>query len=442
MGGRRVDPGEMGRPNLLVLCVDALRVFECLDDGDRGAVMDGYDAVVDAGVEFSQMVAASTTTTPCMASIHTGEYPFVHGAESLTGPKIRDEVPLVTERLSEAGYDTAALVNRPMSDALGFDRGYADYDLIAYADEIGGRDDWFGRIAGHIEELEPPWFYFVHFPEVHLPREVAPEMDGSRYGRNRYERSISTVDRTIDRVLDRVDLDETAVVYTADHGESIAGDRFESVFEMGNPLKFLTKLRYQYGLGGGLDWLERRLDVLRDRGIHEHDRFTTLDHGFYPYECLVRVPFAVAGPGVEARDRVDEQVRQIDVAPTLLDCAGVDGFDCGGRSVLPVAAGDGEPRDAYMMANGPVHWDNEPFEGVRTPRWKYVLAGDDRALYDLDADPVELRNVVEAHGDVADQLDDRLDAIRRGGEAMEEAEQLGDDERAAVEESLRELGYI
>lgn len=434
-------PSPMSPPNVLVLCVDALRVFECLGSD---AVTDAYDELAEKGVEFSQMVATSTTTTPCMASILTGNYPFVHGAESLVGPKIRDDVPLFTERLQAAGYETVALANRPMSPSLGFDRGFDEYDLIAYSDEVDGRDQWFRRIAGKLDGLDDPWFYFVHFPEVHLPREVAPGMDAPKYGRNRYERSLSTVDATIGRLLERIDLDETVVVFTADHGESVAGDWFESTFRMGNPLKYLTKLRYEYGLGGPLDWIERRLDVLRRRGIHEHDRFTTLDHGFYPYECLVRIPFVVAGGGVEPSERVDDQVRQIDVAPTILELAGTDqSFDCRGKSVWPVVDGQADHRDAYVMANGPVHWDNEPFRGVRTPRWKYVEAGDDRALFDLKADPVELRNAAARRPEIASGLRDRLLAIRAddGGD-LGDAEALTGAELDEVEESLRELGYL
>lgn len=431
----------MSPPNILFLCVDALRVFECLESD---AVTDAYDELARGGVEFSQMVAASTTTTPCMASIFTGNYPFVHGAESLVGPKIRRDVPLFTERLQEAGYETVALANRPMSPSLGFDRGFDEYDLIAYGEEIDDREQWLHRIASKLDGLDEPWFYFVHFPEVHLPREVARGLDSAEYGRNRYERSLSTVDATIGRLLEYVDLDETAVVFTADHGESIAGDWFESTFRMGNPLKYLTKLRYEYNLGRPLDWVERRLDVLRRRGIHEHDRFTTLDHGFYPYECLVRIPFVLSGAGVEPRGRVDQQFRQIDVAPTILELVGADdGFECEGESVWPVVEGEADRRDAFIMANGPVHWDNEPFRGVRTPRWKYVESGDERALFDLDADPIELRNAASNHPEIASRLRDRLRAIREddGGE-LGDAEELTATELDEVEESLRELGYL
>jgi arylsulfatase A-like enzyme len=428
------------QPNVLFLCVDALRAFECIED-DRGAVMDAYDRLAENGIEFEQMIATSTTTSPAVASIHTGSYPFEHGVATLKGPRIRDGVPSFVELLNDAGYEIRALAHAPLTPSLGFDAGYDEYDLISYQDEISERGQWYDRIVAKFEDITAPWFYFVHLNEVHLPRIVDPKFEGDQYGTNPYERSISTVDALIDRVLDEIDLEETVVIYSSDHGESIAGTRLESWFDFVSPLAKLTQWRFEYGLSPPLDWLERRLNVLRRRGIHEYDRFTTVDHGFYPYDSLVRIPFTLAGPGVPDEGRVETQVRQIDIASTILDLAGVSSEPLVGSGESVLDAIDGDHRDAYMMANGPMYWDTDPFEGIRAPPWKYVTAGESSALYNLSADPVELTDVSnDQHQEITD-LQQRLEAIK-DFEPVNDTTALDDDEEADLRESLDALGYL
>lgn len=268
------------------------------------------------------------------------------------------------------------------------------------------------HIVAKFEDITAPWFYFVHFNEVHLPRIVDPKFEDDQSGTNPYERSISTVDALIDRVLDEIDSEETVVIYSSDHDESIAGTRLESWFDFVSPLAKLTQWRFEYGLSPPLDWLERRLNVLRRRGIHEYDRFTTVNHGFYPYDSLVRIPFTLAGPGVPDEGRVETQVRQIDIASTILDLAGVSSEPLVGSGESVLDAIDGDHRDAYMMTNGPMYWDTDPFEGIRAPPWKYVIAGDTFALYNLSADPVELTDVSNDHHQEITDLQQRLEVIK------------------------------
>jgi arylsulfatase A-like enzyme len=79
--------------------------------------------------------------------------------------------------------------------------------------------------------------------------------------------------------------------------------------------------------------------------------------------------------------------------------------------------------------------------GLRTTKWKYmeVVGGSAPALFDLESDPAERRNLVASRPDVARDLRAELEAAMTG-------QQLGDrmsDEAAAVVESrLADLGYL
>ena len=61
----------------------------------------------------------------------------------------------------------------------------------------------------------------------------------------------------------------------------------------------------------------------------------------WPYETDVRIPFYVAGPGIAAGQTPDVMGVNIDIAPTLLDLAGIKKPNqMDGRSLLPLVMGD------------------------------------------------------------------------------------------------------
>lgn len=126
---------------------------------------------------------------------------------------------------------------------------------------------------------------------------------------------------------------------------------------------------------------------------------------FLPYEESLRVPFIIAGPGVPKGRTVRGQVANVDFAPTILDAANAKpGRTQDGVSLLPIARTPSRRpnRAIYLEAQRPLfssltmpnQWD-QPYQGVRTDRWKYVryATTGDEELYDLRADRNELRNL-------------------------------------------------
>ncbi|HEY3559930.1 MAG TPA: sulfatase-like hydrolase/transferase [Kribbella sp.] len=148
-----------------------------------------------------------------------------------------------------------------------------------------------------------------------------------------------------------------------------------------------------------------------DHGSHFKTRNSEYKRS--PHDGSVRVPLVVEGPGYRGGSRVTAPVSTVDVVPTLLDAAGI---------ALPDRL-DGVPlresrRDAVLIQVS----ESEVGRALRTARWKYYVhapeAGDvpaaagytERALYDLDADPYELDNLIDSvnHQEVAAGLRARL----------------------------------
>ncbi len=116
----------------------------------------------------------------------------------------------------------------------------------------------------------------------------------------------------------------------------------------------------------------------------------------------------------------------IDIAPTVLELAGIARpAEMEGRSLVPLFRGAPAPwRSSFVIE---YFTDtvfprvlNMGYQSVRTERWKYIryreLKGMDE-LYDLRADPYELRNVIGAldNKEQLQQLQDELNRLLTGG---------------------------
>ncbi len=112
-----------------------------------------------------------------------------------------------------------------------------------------------------------------------------------------------------------------------------------------------------------------------------------------PYEPCVRVPLLVRVPGLAHRIE-PALVSAVDLAPTILDLAGVrPPAPLDGVSLAPLLRGEGDgPGEVYIEFPGdrdvPAWW------GLRRPAWAYMeLETGERELYDLRRDPDELANL-------------------------------------------------
>ncbi|CAH1217065.1 Ulvan-active sulfatase [Paenibacillus allorhizoplanae] len=189
-----------------------------------------------------------------------------------------------------------------------------------------------------------------------------------------------------------------------------------------------------YGMVKRLDEaLGRLFDAVKSLGIAENTIILfTSDHACHfktrnseykrsCHESSIRVPTAVIGPGFDSRGQIRELVSLIDLPPTLLDAAGISVPEAmQGRSILPVLRRETAswPDDVYVQIS-----EAQIGRAIRTSRWKYSVSAKDpigdvptadsyseEFLYDLQADPYELTNLIgfESHRDVTAILRERL----------------------------------
>ncbi len=151
------------------------------------------------------------------------------------------------------------------------------------------------------------------------------------------------------------------------------------------------------------------------------------EHGFYDKRLMlepsIRVPMLMRWPGRIGPRRVDSShmVLNIDVAPTLLDLAGVEVPSwmqgCSWKPLLDGSVDNWREDFLYEWYEYPAVHCARKHRGVRTSRWKLIHfweQPEEWALYDLPNDPMELVNLYDdkAHTEIVAALKLRLTMLR------------------------------
>ena len=188
------------------------------------------------------------------------------------------------------------------------------------------------------------------------------------------------------------------------------------------------------------DQVGRILGELDDLGLRESTIvIVSSDHGDMlgshgqrlkrkPWEESIRVPGIVRHPRAAAGRVTDALLSHVDIAPTLLSLCGLkpdEGMQ--GSDLSPVILGEADtgPESAYFQIFGPFHAGgvDRGWRGIRTQRYMYARTRDEPwVLYDLDADPYELRNLARdpSASAIRDELEARLaDWMERTGDSWD-----------------------
>ena len=390
------------KPNILLVTVDTLRADHLGCYGSKAVRTPAVDALAARGVLFSRAFAHTPTTLPSHASILLGLTPNAHGIHDNSNFIVREEFLTLAEWLKSQGYATAAFVGAfPLDSRFGLVQGFDVYD-DNYGSQ-GPTDMTFVErkgdvvVAKALEWLEGrsgPWFLWVHVFDPHQPYDP-PEPYRSQYSGMPYAGEIAFADSALGKLfafLDEKKLGErTAVVFTADHGESLG----------------------------------------------EHGEST---HGYFAYNATLHIPLILAFPGSKP-GRVSANVCHIDIFPTICGLLGKkEPPGLQGRSLLPLVQGR-SPADRPVYFEAMTAYYNRgwsPLRGFIQGREKYIdtpIA----EVYDLEKDFAELENGA-SRADLA-KLKRALDGLVRT-ESTPLAEKAGQNVDRSTAEKLRSLGYL
>jgi arylsulfatase A-like enzyme/Flp pilus assembly protein TadD len=390
-----------GAPNVLLVSVDTLRADRVGAYGASFGATPTFDALAAAGLRAEKALSPVPITLPAHATLLTGLYPPRHGVRHNGIFRLAAEQVTLAERFRDAGYATGAVVGAMVLEArFGLAQGFDRYD-DHFGSDRANATGYLERPAREVtaaalrwlDEVERPFFLFVHYYDPHADYAPPPEF-AARFPGRPYEGEIASVDAAVGELLAglraRGRLEGTVVAVTADHGESLG----------------------------------------------EHGERT---HSYTLYDATLAVPLILQGPGVPSGRTLPGVVSTASVAPTLLRLAGLapfaesDGEDLVARAEAPPASGG----DAYAetLATQLDHgW--APLYALRTPQHHFVRAPRPE-LYAVREDPHELRNLLPGSAPPEAAALDAAISARLAGSAPLRTAPVD----AETKQQLRALGY-
>ncbi|MBD3389245.1 MAG: sulfatase-like hydrolase/transferase [Candidatus Altiarchaeales archaeon] len=403
------------KPNIVFILADAVRArnIGCYGFDD---ITPNIDSLAGEGVMFEDAYSCINATDPSLTTIFSGKYPRGHGmldhgilvTEKSLQRLAESGTALLPELLKGMGYRTLAV------DWLGrwHRRGYDHYEGIREMSSEGmdviERADTVSDRAIHLmeENKKHPFFLFLHYWDTHMPydppRENIPEIPSeelaiealdsirSKHYRekmkrivsdaggfknmvSRYYGTINFVDQEMGRLIERMKdiglYDDSIIVFTSDHGESLT----------------------EHGI------------------FFDH-------HGLY--DVSIHVPLILKYPGSPKGREVPGFVQHFDLMPTILDLLerpqnGM--LDFNGKTMLPLI-NDLDPLHSAVHAE---EHQTQHKVAVRTKDFKYIRAlspkgnrcrycevehSETEELYDLKKDPGETENITGEREDVKEEL--------------------------------------
>jgi arylsulfatase A-like enzyme/Flp pilus assembly protein TadD len=390
------------KPNILLITIDTLRADHLGCYGSTTVRTPAADALAARGALFTRAFAHTPLTLPSHTNILLGLTPNAHGVHDNSGFIVREGFLTLAEWLKAQGYATGAFVGAfPLDSRFGLVQGFDVYD-----DNYGtqGRTEMVfverkadvvvAKASEWLKGRTGPWFLWVHLFDPHQPYDP-PEPFKSQYQGSPYEGEIAYADSALGRLLGFLDeqkiKDRTAVIYTADHGESLG----------------------------------------------EHGETT---HGYFAYNATLRVPLILALPGGKPA-RVEANVCHIDIFPTVCDLVGgkkPDGLQ--GRSLLPLVEGKSRPPQPIYFEALTAYYNRgwAPLRGYILGQEKFMDSPIPE-VYNLDKDFVELDNLAPKT-DLARCQKAFADLVR--AESSPLAASAGQAVDRTTAEKLRSLGYL
>lgn len=430
------DRQQQRPPNIVFILVDDLRWDDIGVAGHPFVKTPNIDRIGNEGVFFRNAFITDPLCSPSRASFLTGQYPHTHGiTDNLNRSAASHQLITFPFLLRQSGYTTAFIGKWHMgnddSRRPGFDRWVSFKGQGSYLNPEINDDGKDVKPNGYITDLltgyavefikrrhdKPFLVYLAHkaiHPEVmqhddgsvnlaHAEQFIPAQRHRSLFiGKKIPRRPNALRPPTGKSALERKIGDLPSLgANTATSDEAVLG-RLRSLMAVEEGVGEILKALKETGQ------LDNTVIVFTsDNGYFYGEHGLSVERRL-AYEESIRMPLLIRYPKAVKRGIVrDEFALNIDLAPTLLELAGVSSsIRMEGRSLVPLLKGaKTEWRKSFLVE----YYSDKVFprvrqmgyKAVRNERWKYIhyfeLEGMDE-LYDLKADPYEIRNIIRQPG--------------------------------------------
>ena len=442
------------KPNILVILIDSLRADKSYGF-KKTSLTPNLDNLIKNGSYFTQAISASDGTYVSLGSIFTGQHPFNH---NVTWFKNHSNAKKNFEFLKHEGYTLHATVqDHPFFETL--TSAFDGKDIIRVSTYERIFEGLGKKILDRLKLLKTkePWFYYVHIMDLHVAKELPKEYSDEKFGFDSFDKRLSIIDIWLGKFLEVIDRERTLIVLTADHGEfehDLSRD-FGSIPQLQNPLRQIKAISPQFLEPIGVKLFVSIRELIKRKRVNKLKKNLTDEESRYLlergegklFDDTIHVPLLFSGHGILNHKIISQQVRHIDIFPTILDIAKINKFNwIDGISLVPLFKQEEiSELPAYIESVPTMNKELGDTIGIRTSEYKYCRSransNQNVYLHNLILDPNELTNLAENEPKLVNKFEKILKEIKNTSIKLGITEKMEKEKIEKAKKILRELGY-
>ena len=465
------------RPNILFFLIDGLRADQVYGK-DKTSYTPNIDSLIQKGTYFSNAFTSVDGTLLSLGSIFHSRYP-------IKDPNPRNKINLQKGNLFDILIKNGYEINGLVPDLKSFTNcvSYFENNTKTYGfwEHIDNMDQFMLNTSSVITDKimdflksktsKKSWFYYIHALTLHPIKlrlknhkgeqislnYAIKDFDNEKFGASLYERTISFFDNELGKILEHIDLDNTILILTSDHGEripygNIRGVDFQPKLE--HTVDFGKKIlpKSAHKIGGeflynirksvGKRKLNKSNKKLTNYQKRSRDPYFTLSL----FDELIHVPLLFVGNSIKP-SVITKQVRHVDISPTIYELLDIPlDRKISGKSLISLD-------DKRSQEENPSYLHTMPYQklspsdmvGLRTSKYKYFRAARDPKenvnLYDLKNDPYENDNIAETNNVLITQFEKKILQLEKDN-LSEYEEKISEKELQRISNELKRLGYM
>ena len=478
------------RPNMIFFLVDGLRADQCFDK-DKTSFTPNIDSLIQKGMYFTNAFSPVDGTIISLNTIFSSNFQVGNAARfqkislnennlidilKKNGYHIYGTLPNFAsfnsllerfenennnEQIENSDKNVEELIDPVAAQFLGqkIEGNHSEYEKYRATLPKGLAENIIQLLESKKQE---PYFCYFHIFDLHPLREGRKptgikDFDDEKFGSSLYERTVSSIDFWLGKILEHIDLDNTLVILTADHGERIpyGGLRrvdFEPKLEASKKigLKILPKSTHKVGgkilsnirKSVGDKKLNKSNKKLTNYQRRSRDPYFTLSL----FDEMIHVPLLFVGNSIKAKI-ITKQVRHVDISPTIYELLDIPlDKKTVGKSLISLDDESSQEENLNYLHTMPFQkLSLSDMVGLRTSKYKYFRAAcnpkENVNLYDLKNDPYENNNIAETNKKLVTQFEKKILQLEKDN-LSEYEEKISEQELQRISNELKRLGYM
>jgi N-acetylglucosamine-6-sulfatase len=436
-----VQAAAQDAPNIVVVLVDDMRFDEIGVAGHPYIQTPNIDRIAREGAYFINAFTVNPLCSPSRASLLTGQHAHYHGiTDNLARGELSHQLETFPQRLQANGYDTAFIGKWHMGNDDTARPGFSTWaGMRGQGEAIDPTFNLNGErrtIQGYVtdilhdlsidfikQEREEPFMLYLSHKALHPNVFQADDGSAAELPEGQTRRGFIAADRHVGMYADAVPprranfgvapTDKPALMRQINNLPQLGAGTVtpdQTIHERHEMLMAIDE---------GLGRMLRELESLGE--LDNTVVVVTSDHGYWygehglgaerrmAYEEGIRIPLLIRYPRlIQAGAKPEKNVLTLDLAPTMIELAGLELERVRhGRSMVPLLTGESVSswRNSFMIEYYTdtvfERMDRMGYKAVRTDKYKYIRYEDLQdmdELYDLEADPYEVNNIITDDG--------------------------------------------